>query len=247
MKKTFILFLFSGALFAQQELLTPVLPMEKKPQLDPSFEWRPAIEQSVRMLFVQHAFRVAAQPKTRNELGGPFFGDYWQSVKSVQGWGDGDNVVVNYINHPLQGAVSSRIYIQNDPRSRNLEFSNTREYWGSRLRALVFSAASSTQFEIGPFSEASIGNVGRRKGTAGYTDFVVTPTGGFVWTIAEDWVDKRFIKRWEENTNSVTKKSLIRIALNPSRALANILRGKEPWYRDGRALLTSSPRGILSQ
>ena len=28
---------------------------------------------------------------------------------------------------------------------------------------------------------------------------------------------------------------VIRIAMNPSRALANLLQGKGPWYREGRA------------
>jgi hypothetical protein len=235
-----VLFLSAGLLFAESDLVNPVLPLKAKPQLDTSFQWRPAIEQSMRMLFVQHGFRVAAQPKTRRELGGKFYADYAESVKSIQGWEDQDNVVVNYINHPLQGAVSGYIYLQNDPKARGVEFGNTREYWSSRLKALAWSAASGAQFEIGPLSEASIGNVGKRKGTSGYVDFVITPTGGFVWIIAEDWLDKRFIQRWEENTGSATKKSLLRMALNPSRSLANMLQGKVPWHRDGRAPVSAS-------
>ena len=46
---------------------------------------------------------------------------------------DGDNVVINYINHPLQGGATNYIYIHNDPKSRGVEF-NTREYWNSRLK-----------------------------------------------------------------------------------------------------------------
>jgi hypothetical protein len=236
------LILCAGILSAENELVNPVLPMEKKPLVDTSFQWRPAIEQSMRMLFVQHAFRMAAQPKTRRELGGPFFSDYAESIRSIRGWEDQDNMVINYVNQPLQGAVSGFIYVQNDPKSRSVEFGSTREYWSSRLKALGWSAASSTQFEIGPLSEASIGNVGRRKGTSGYVDFVITPTGGFVWMIAEDWLDKRFIQRWEESTDSATKKSLLRIALNPSRTFANILQGKVPWHRDGRAPVSAAIR-----
>ena len=103
------LLLFAGALRAQEDVVNFVLPAVPKSQTGNSFEWRPAIEQSMRMLMVQHAFRVAAQPKTRRELGGSFFGDYFQSVSSVGGWGVGDNLAVNYINHPLQGAVSGFI------------------------------------------------------------------------------------------------------------------------------------------
>lgn len=231
------LILFAGVLSAQQDVVTFVLPTTNKPTVDTTFEWRPALEQSMRMLMVQHAFRTAAQPKTRRELGGSFFSDYLRSVGSIEGWGDGDNAVVNYINHPLQGAVSGFVYLQNDPKARGVEFGPTREYWMSRLKALAWSAGYSTQFEIGPLSEASIGNVGRRRGTAGYVDFVMTPTGGFAWIIAEDWIDKKFIQRWEANTDSIAKRTLLRIAMNPSRALANLLQGKGPWYREGRALL----------
>jgi hypothetical protein len=231
------LILFAGVLRAQEDVVNFVLPAIQKPHADTTFEWRPAIEQSMRMLMVQHAFRVAAQPKTRRELGGSFFGDYFQSVSSVGGWGDGDNVAVNYINHPLQGAVSGYIYLQNDPKARSVEFGATREYWISRIKALAWSAGYSAQFELGPFSEAAIGNVGYKKGTAGYVDFVMTPTGGFAWIIAEDWIDKRFIQRWEAGTDSSTKRSLIRMAMNPSRTLANILRGKHPWHRDDRDLM----------
>jgi hypothetical protein len=35
----------------------------------------------------------------------------------------------------------------------------------------------------------------------------------------------------------VAKRTFYRIALNPGRALANILRGKGPWHREGRSLL----------
>ncbi|HYP12892.1 MAG TPA: hypothetical protein VEQ63_03125, partial [Bryobacteraceae bacterium] len=90
-----------------------------------------------------------------------------------------------------------------------------------------------------------IGNVGQRKGTAGYVDFVMTPAGGFAWTLAEDWLDKRFIERWEANTNSVGKRTFYRVALNPARAIANMLRGKGPWHREGRAL--QAPIGGVSQ
>ena len=240
MPSTFFLILLLAvpALVAQDstELVSPILPMQDPPNVDKSFEWRSAFNESVRLVFVQHAFRIAFQEKTRSQLGGPFFSDYAASAK-IHGWGDGDPWFVNYVGHPLQGAVSGYIQVQNDPAGRNAEFGATKEYWQSRLKALAWNAAYSTQFELGPFSEASIGNVGQRKGTAGYVDLVMTPTGGFAWQIAEDWLDKRFIQRWEEGTDSVAKRTFYRIALNPGRALANIMRGRGPWYRDGRALV----------
>jgi hypothetical protein len=233
-----ILFLATGLLFAeQQDVISSVLPMADPPVTDDSFQWQSAVNQSMRGLMIQHGFRLAAQPETRGRLKGKFFADYVDSVKAVKGWGDKDNFVINYINHPIQGGVYNYIYLHNSPKERNLEFSNTREYWNSRLKALAWTTAWSTQFEIGPLSEASIGNVGQKKGSNGWVDLVVTPTGGFALTVMEDWLDKKFIQRWEEGTSSVGKRTFLRIALNPSRSLANILQGKGPWHRDKRSLL----------
>ena len=232
-----ILLLFAAVLRAEQDVVTPVLPLTSKIETDKTFQWRPALEQSMRALMVKHGFRIAVQPGTRARLGGKFFADYADSIKAVKGWEDGDNIFINYVNHPIQGGVTNYIFIHNDPKSRGVEFGPTREYWSSRLKALAWTTFWSTQFEIGPLSEASIGNVGQKKGSAGYVDFVITPAGGFALTVVEDWLDKKFIQRWEAGTSSVGKRTFLRIALNPSRSLANILRGKGPWHREGRSLL----------
>lgn len=229
--------LLPAALLPAQDLINPILPLTKDPAPDESFEWRPALAQSMRAMMVQHGFRLAVQPGTRRQLGGKFLPDYADSLKATHGWGDGDNIFINYVNHPIQGGVYGYIYVTNHPKMRRLEFSNTREYWTSRLKALAWSTALSTQFEVGPLSEASIGNVGKRKGSAGYVDLVITPTGGFALMVAEDWIDKRFIQRWEVNAKGGGKRALIRMALNPSRTLANLLQGKGPWHREGRSLL----------
>ena len=63
--------------------------------------------------------------------------------------------------------------------------------------------------------------------------------------IAEDWLDKRFVRRWEDSTNSVAKRTFYRIALNPGRAVANMLRGKGPWHREGRSLLAERPTDVV--
>jgi hypothetical protein len=211
--------------------------MQNPPALEEEFQWRSAFNESMRFTLVQHALRIGFQQRTRDRLGGPFFRDYAASLKSLQGWGDQDPWFINYVGHPMQGAISGYIQVQNDPAARHVEFGPTKEYWQSRLKALAWNTAYSTQFEIGPVSESSIGNVGQRKGTSGYVDLVITPTGGFAWQIAEDWLDKRFIQRWEDGTHSVAKRTFFRIALNPGRAIANMLRGKGPWYREGRALV----------
>ena len=74
-------------------------------------------------------------------------------------------------------------------------------YWTSRLKAMAWAAAYSAQFESGPISEASIGNVGKQSPTMAGVDLVVPPVGGFPWMMIEDYVDQRFISHWEHGTS----------------------------------------------
>ena len=215
-------------------LMIGVWPAYPQQPDDSAFQWRPALLQSAFFLGVQHSVRPI-QAKTRREFRGPFLRDYLDSASSVRTWGDGDGVMTNYVGHPMIGAVAGYIQVFNDPRGRYLGFQpQAGSYWQSRLKALAWSAVYSTQFELGPVSEASIGNVGRRPGTMGYVDLVVTPLGGFGLIVAEDYIDQRFIERWERRTSSVALRRFYRIVLNPNRALANVLRLKRPSHRDTR-------------
>lgn len=208
-----------------------------------TFQWKSAIKQSGSMLMVQHAFRLT-QPKTRQELDVPLMFDsrYRNAISGISGWGDGDSFLTNDVAHPMMGAISGFIQIQNDGRARSLEFANNKTYWHSRLRAFAWAAAYSTNFELGPLSEASVGHVGRRPGTNGMTDFVVTPIGGFVMILLEDWLDTKIVKRYEASSTSINKQRLVRVLLNPDRAIANLLRRKAPWHRDGRPLTIAMPK-----
>jgi len=197
---------------------------------DQSFNWSTAIKQSLFFLGVQHGYAMT-QEKTRHDLRGAFFKDYIRSVKSLHGWEDGGRFFTNYIAHPMQGSLLGFIQIQNDPKGINLSFDNSNAYWRSRLRALAWSAAWSTQFEIGPVSQASIGNVGLH-GKQTYVDLVVTPIGGFGWLVLEDFVDKNIIHMIERSSGNFYIKIASRTFLNPSRSAANLLRFKKPWYRD---------------
>lgn len=204
-------------------------------------DWDAAGGQSFLFLSVQHSLRLL-QPKTRRELKGKFFDDYVHSVEGIHGWGDGDGIFTNDFLHPAMGSIVSWIYIQNTPSARGLTFDpGSGVYWRSRLKAMAFAAAYSTQFEIGPISEASIGNVGLHKGTDGYTDFVMTPIGGFGLTVLEDYLDERFVKPMEMQTESSPRRRFFRIVMNPQRSLANLLRLRAPWYRDTRAMRTTAP------
>ena len=198
---------------------------------DQSFHWLAAIKQSLLFLGVQHGYALT-QPKTRRDLKGPFFKDYIRSVKSLHGWEDGGRFFTNYIAHPMQGSLLGFIQIQNDPKGMNLSYDNSNAYWRSRLKALAWSAAWSTQFEIGPVSQASIGNVGLH-GKQTYVDLVVTPIGGFGLLVLEDFLDKHIISMIERrNSRSFYLKVSSRTFLNPTRSIANLLRFKTPWHRD---------------
>jgi hypothetical protein len=85
-------------------------------------------------------------------------------------------------------------------------------------------------------SEAAFGNVGKKRGTMGYVDLVMTPVGGFGMIVAEDAIDQYWIKSLEEGTSGLNRRRLYRMILNPQRTFANVLRWKKPWHRDTRTI-----------
>jgi hypothetical protein len=192
-----------------------------------------ALRDSLNFLMMEHAARVAFQAKTRRELGGPFWGDYRRSVRLPGQWSDGDSWFTNNVAHPIQGATTGRIWLEHGPH-RAAEFSRGRGYWASRGRAIVFSAVYSLQFEVGPFSEASIGNVGMRPHTTGWTDHVMTPLGGLAVLVAEDALDRHVIRWIERRTTNRLLRDAARVLFNPSRSLANLAMSRQPWYRAPR-------------
>lgn len=194
------------------------------------FRWRSAIGQSLMFLAVQHGYAVT-QPKTREALKGKFWRDYVDSVKSLSKWDDGGRFFTNYIAHPMQGAFTGFIYVQNDPKGLKQQFGTSKDYWRSRLKAMAWSAAWSTQFEIGPVSQASIGNVGL-KGKQTWGDIVVTPTVGTAMLVSEDAIDRFVMKRIERATSNFYVRIFGRMLLSPTRTVANLFRFKTPWYRD---------------
>lgn len=223
------------AVFAQPEDQPPAESTPSKAaEAAVGFQWKPALLQSGIFLGVQHVGRMA-QAKTRRELAGPFWSDYFESASNIHTWRDGDGIPTNYLGHPVMGAVTGYIQVFSDPAGKRLEFEiASKQYWKSRLKAMAWSAAYSTQFEIGPISEASIGNVGKHPLTMAVVDLVVTPVGGFAVMLLEDYLDKRFVSRWERGGG--VKARVYRIVLNPSRSIANVLRWKRPSYRDNRPL-----------
>lgn len=204
-------------------------------------QWKSLIAQSVTFLWIEHGFRFLTEPGTREELRGPFFKDWYNSVRKTRGWRDGDPFLVNYIGHPMQGSVTNYMFVHNDPKYLRQEMGFNKAYFKSRLRAMLFSTVYSTQFELGPLSEASLGNVGLHptqtsRHPSALVDLVVTPTLGTVWMMAEDALDRFVIKRLESHVENRVVRLLVRGFLNPSRSFANVLRGRYPWNRDGRRL-----------
>ena len=133
-----------------------------------------AFGDSLKLLMMEHGIRISFQEKTRRELGGAFWNDYTQSVKIPHQWEDSDAWWVNYIGHPIHGAAAGYIWLDHEPGAPP-DIGLTTHYWGTRGRAAAWSAVYSLQFEFGPLSEASIGNVGLRDETTGWVDHVVTP------------------------------------------------------------------------
>lgn len=198
------------------------------------FEWRPALQQAGLFLGIQHSFRFATEPATRANLKGRFWRDYLDSADALRGWDDGDPHLVNYVGHPMMGAVTGFIQVQNDPRGRTETFGLHSGYWASRLKATAFSTAYSFQFELGPISESSLGNVGIDNKGHGAVDLVVTPTLGFAWQVTEDALDRFLISRLESRVRNRAVRIALRAGLNPSRSFANAIRFKVPWHRDNR-------------
>jgi hypothetical protein len=189
---------------------------------------------SLVFLTVMQAFRLATEPGTRAALSNPFFKGYIRSLQNLHGFSDGDQFYVNYVGHPIQGAVSGYIWADNDRAYKDVYFGRDKRYWKQKLRGGAFSYLYSVQFEIGPVSEASIGDLQSYYPAQGFVDHVVTPAIGVGWSVGEDAIDRYFIRVIEQNTGNHSLRILARSFLNPARSFANMMSGKYPWRRTNR-------------
>ncbi len=194
-----------------------------------------AFVDSLKLVMLEHVTRVAFQPKTRAELDGPFWKDYRRSIVLPRQWEDTDSWMVNYVGHPIHGAGAGIVWLDHSDKDRAASIFSPG-YLASRGRAAAFSAIYSVQFEIGPLSEASIGNVGLKPETAGWVDYVVTPVGAFAFMIAEDALDRYFVRWVEARVKNRVVRATLRLAFGPSRFLANSAESRLPWYRPDRTL-----------
>jgi hypothetical protein len=219
---------YCSTALAQQVGAAPAV----SPEVSDSVQWASLFKEASFFLVVQHSFRAAADPDTRNYLGGRFFKGYVDSVTNLSGWSDGDPLLINYIGHPIQGAVAGDIWTHNDPRFRQAVFGRDKHYWKGKLRAAAFTLAYSEQFELGPVSEASIGHIQSRYPQQGVVDQVITPTVGLAWMVAEDAIDRFVISRIEQRTSKRWVRIVARGVLNPARTFANCMELELPWYRE---------------
>jgi hypothetical protein len=108
------------------------------------------------------------------------------------------------------------------------------QYLKSISKAFVYTCLFSIQYEMGPMSEASIGNVGLNREDLGWNDYIWTPVGGVLWTMAEDAIDKYALSWVDKHVPFVMAKAAARMIANPSRMLANIGQNRTPWGRQDR-------------
>jgi len=243
----------------------------KNPEEEPKFRWGRALFESFTLFSIEQAYVVHDDWRwvggDLSENGVPF-NHYWRDYKQSlstwvhSGWNDGDPHMYGYVGHPIQGVATSYIYLQNDPKSEKLEFSKTKAYWKSRLKATVWNAVYSTEWNIGPLSEMTIEKYGthhrppwNQNGTwpctrhcltgVGQIDVVMTPVGGLGWLVGEDFLDKSITRRVEAATRNRFLIDVTRLGLDPIRAGTNMLHGKRPWYRPrdtGEVDFSTQPR-----
>jgi hypothetical protein len=232
-----------------QSRVVPLSPEEEP------YHWKGLLLQSFAFDMLQNATRVmtADQNDRHLLLNKPYWSNYWASLQqfNMRRWNDGDAISVNYIGHPMEGAIAGYIEVQNDPRGRLLQISRDPRYWKSRGRAFLWETIYSTAWEIGPIGETAIFNQGgftyplgckkndltceataRYTNNTGWVDFIITPTAGTLWLIGEDTLDRYVTNPLVHRHPHAFRYLLLRASLNPSSSLANMLRGHFPWWRD---------------
>jgi hypothetical protein len=215
----------------------------------------------MEMLVFEHAWRAAFDPGMRYLIAHkPFWHDYGASMTDyhMENWSDGDNFLVNDIGHPMEGAAYGRVFLQNNPASF-VEIGSSKRYWSSRLKSLAWMAAWSTQFEIGPLSEATLGSQGGYYYSIGcgtYKWCLTTPpysagankhtgiggvTNNTGWTdfvitpiVGLGWIlaedtIDRFIVTPVAREHRILGGRVLRSALEPTRSFAALFAGKFPW------------------
>ena len=193
-----------------------------------SIAWRSLLRDSIVLLLVQQSYRITFEDSgTRENLKGPFFEEWFASVSTLCCWDDGDRMTTNYLFHPLMGSTAAFVFANNHRASQETPIGNNSRYWKAKGAQGLYSFIYSLNFEIGPLSEASIGNVGLKPGEMTYCDFVVTPGIGLLISIGEDAARLHIIDRVKRS--HLYWGNTLAVLLNPTRSVANVMGGKAPW------------------
>jgi hypothetical protein len=219
-----------GMQLAEQVPPQPQAPPATKPSAQfvtgskGTIDYAGLLADSFTMLTIQHTFRIAAEAKTRRALKGPFWEDYFEALSIWRGWDDDDMFRVNYFGHPAMGAFSAFVFANNDEVSKNTNFGEPG-YGRAKWRQFLFANVYSLQFELGPYSEASIGNVDQA-----LIDHILTPTVGIAWSSVEDMIDAKLLAKLRRNHKNWA--NVLASFITPMHALANVAGFKHPWYRE---------------
>ena len=208
------------------------LPAEP-PHPDTRIHWKAANGEGLLSTGIMHTFNLWTEAGTRDALYGPWAKDWLRSVGELRGWSDSDQFMAPYVGHSIQGSIFGYILRQNDPKYRDVQWGDGRDYFTSLLRSMAFSAVWHTQWKIGVASEDSIGNL-MLHASPGFITLVDTPTLGTVTMIGEDVLDRYLIMGLENRTANRLLIALTRCFLNPGRSFANVMAFKVPWNRDTR-------------
>jgi len=188
---------------------------------DGGIDWRPVLGESMLFLTAQHLARFTEE-RTTNRLGGPFLKDWFDSVRSLDRFSDRGHILTNWVAHPAMGSVTTHILGQNDPEYLANKVGSGNSYWRAKGKQFIFATVYSVQFEIGPLSESSLGNIHQ----AGI-DFVLTSSLGTLWSVGEDLAAQHVLLPLRAKhpmwANTLT------IFINPTRSFANVLAFKRPW------------------
>jgi len=219
------------------------------------YHWKGLLWQSFAFFGVENGFRLMTDPYLRTLTADkPFWHDYWASMQqwNMGRWNDGDDFLVAYIGHPIQGSVTEFIEIQNDPVGRLQRIGKSKAYWKSIFHAFLWNTIFSTDQKVGPLGESALGSEGgytyvvgcpapcptynssdKVTNNTGWVKLISTPVVGTLWTLTEDFLD-RYVSDPIQDRMGHDKlfPEFVRSGLNPCRSMANFLRWRAPWYRD---------------
>jgi hypothetical protein len=215
-------------------VIQPKQPTNPLPLKNPDkIQWKSALLETLLATSIMHTYNLWTEAGTRDALYGHWFQNWMRSVSELRGWSDSDRFMAPYAGHPIQGSVYGFILRQNDPKYRDVQWGDGRDYWISILRSMAYAAAAHVQWKIGPLSEASIGNV-MLHASPGFITLVDTPTLGALTMVGEDALDRYLIMGLENRSTNRMLIILARCFLSPGRSFANVMAFKKPWDRPTR-------------